>query len=333
MNTTSAPTSATSRPSTSAASLGPSSSTPSSSSSAPANTSSAAYLLQELQAITSAASSSSSALYGRNSVASSSVRSPPAATASTTSTPEQAEPHRCYICFGTDEDSVAICGTEHGERLLSSPEPWGWRIWVGLPMIPGLLVLSRTKLIDSVMPLIPLMIVGNEQLNVSFPPSPALTISLLPWVRMAYNGMWGGLAQRLETKWRRDKQRANGVAALGMNASIEPELNEMDAATAVAAQAAAEEGEEESFLDRKDLGRMIAGALLMPAISSICGTLLGRIGFVRARIPDTFHRNILGGALFVLFKDLARLYGTYQELKRRRVRRIRDFSEFKDDVR
>ncbi|KAG0270497.1 hypothetical protein DFQ27_005575 [Actinomortierella ambigua] len=313
MNTTSAPTSATSRPSTSAASLGPSSSTPSSSSSAPANTSSAAYLLQELQAITSAASSPSSALYGRNSVASSAVRSPPAATASTTSTPEQAEPHRCYICFGTDEDSVGK--------------------WVGLPMIPGLLVLSRTKLIDSVMPLIPLMIVGNEQLNVSFPPSPALTISLLPWVRMAYNGLWGGLAQRLETKWRRDKQRANGVAALGMNASIEPELNEMDAATAVAAQAAAEEGEEESFLDRKDLGRMIAGALLMPAISSICGTLLGRIGFVRARIPDTFHRNILGGALFVLFKDLARLYGTYQELKRRRVRRIRDFSEFKDDVR
>ncbi|KAF9976361.1 hypothetical protein BGZ73_008719 [Actinomortierella ambigua] len=209
---------------------------------------------------------------------------------------------------------LAICGKDYGERLLGGPEPWGWRVWTGLPIIPGLLILSRTKLIDSIMPLIPLLVVGNEQLHVSFPPSPALTISLLPWVRMAYNGLWGGLAQRMEIKWRRDKQRASGVAALGMSASIEPEINGVDAVTAMAAQEAAEAAEEESFLDRKDLGRMIAGALLMPAISSICGT------------------NILGGCLFVLVKDLVNLYGTYQELRRRRVRRIRDFSEFKNEV-
>ncbi|KAG0244545.1 hypothetical protein BGW41_007308 [Actinomortierella wolfii] len=181
------------------------------------------------------------------------------------------------------------------------------------------------------MPLVPLLIVGNEQLHVSFPPSPALTISLLPWVRMAYNGLWGGLAQRLEAKWRRDKQRVTGVAGLGMNASIEPEDNDSGRATALATQMAAEE-EGESFLDRKDLGRMIAGALLMPAISSICGSLLGRFGFIKTRIPDSFHRNILGGCLFILAKDLASLYGTYQELKRRRVRRIREFSEFKDEI-
>jgi hypothetical protein len=30
-------------------------------------------------------------------------------------------------------------------------------------------------------------------------------------------------------------------------------------------------------------------------------------------------------------KDLAGLFGTYQELKRKRVRRIREYAEFKDE--
>lgn len=60
-------------------------------------------------------------------------------------------------------------------------------------------------------------------------------------------------------------------------------------------------------------------------------SFLGNFSFIRARFPDTFHRNILGGCLFVVLKDLAGLVGTYQELKRRRVRRIREYSEFKDE--
>ncbi|KAK3812017.1 MAG: hypothetical protein J3Q66DRAFT_50755 [Benniella sp.] len=229
---------------------------------------------------------------------------------------------------------LTVCGTEEGEKLLGSPNPWGWRVWTGLPLIPVILIFSRTNLIDSFMPLVPLLIVGNEQLQVSFPPSPGLTLSIMPWIRMAYNSVWTEMVKRLEKRWRNQQITGSGVARLGMNTRIDNV--DVDPSTATPATNPANTNpppveEEPSFFDRKDLGRTIVGALLMPAISSICGSLLGNFSFIRARFPDTFHRNILGGCLFVVLKDLAGLVGTYQELKRRRVRRIREYSEFKDE--
>ncbi|KAF9285377.1 hypothetical protein BGZ68_003934 [Mortierella alpina] len=231
---------------------------------------------------------------------------------------------------------LTVCGTEEGEKLLGSPSPWSWRVWTGLPLIPVILIFSRTKVIDSFMPLVPLLIVGNEQLQVSFPPSPALTLSVMPWIRMAYNSLWSGMVSRLENRWRQQQIAGSGVARLGMNASIDTADAGSTAAAAAAARGNGSDDEpgnddETSFLDRKDLGRTIVGALLMPAISSICGSFLGHFSFVRTRIPDNFHRNILGGCLFVVVKDLASLFGTYQEMKRKRVRRIREYSEFKDE--
>ncbi|KAF9932465.1 hypothetical protein FBU30_008168 [Linnemannia zychae] len=315
----------------------------------------------------------------------------------TSSADNNQELNRCYICFGTDEDSVGrwvkpcqctlishedclldwidknrqqfakkqvwiglipcwyrpkqltlftmsdvqfathayavltVCGTVEGEKLLGSPNPWSWRVWTGLPLIPVILIFSRTKAIDSFMPLIPLLIVGNEQLQVTFPPSPALTLSVMPWVRMVYNSLWADMVSRLETRWRRQQIAGSGVARLGMNASIEATDTDSSTANAATVAAAAAAEEELSFFDRKDLGRTIVGALLMPAISSICGSFLGHFSFVRTRIPDNFHRNILGGCLFVLMKDLAGLVGTYHEIKRKRVRRIREYAEFKDE--
>ncbi|KAI1313067.1 hypothetical protein EDD11_002704 [Mortierella claussenii] len=204
---------------------------------------------------------------------------------------------------------LTICGTEEGEKLLGSPNPWGWRVWMGLPLIPVILIFSRTKVIDSFMPLIPLLIVGNEQLQVSFPPSPALTLSIMPWVRMAYNSLWAEMVTRLEARWRQQQIARSGVARLGMNASIEnSETDPLTAATAGYNRVITDE--ELSFFDRKDLGHF---------------------SFVRTRFPDNFHRNLLGGCLFVVIKDLAGLVGTYQEMKRRRVRRVREYSEFKDE--
>ncbi|KAG0209752.1 hypothetical protein BGX28_009972 [Mortierella sp. GBA30] len=232
---------------------------------------------------------------------------------------------------------LTVCGTEEGEKLLGSPNPWSWRVWTGLPLIPVILIFSRTKLIDSFMPLIPLLIVGNDQLQVTFPPSPALTLSVMPWIRMAYNSVWTDMVSRLETRWRQQQIAGSGVARLGMNASIDS--HDADSASATAQAAGAANGgrieaiaeEDLSFFDRKDLGRTIVGALLMPAISSICGSFLGHFSFIRTRIPDNFHRNVLGGCLFVVVKDVASLFGTYQEMKRKRVRRIREYSEFKDE--
>jgi len=140
-------------------------------------------------------------------------------------------------------------------------------------LIPVILIFSRTKLIDSFMPLIPLLIVGNDQLLVTFPPSPALTLSVMPWIRMAYNSLWSEMVGRLETQWRNQQIAAAGVARLGMSASIDSDTD--PSTTRGGANPGQQEGgvgdDEVSFFDRKDLGRTIVGALLMPAISSICG--------------------------------------------------------------
>lgn len=148
------------------------------------------------------------------------------------------------------------------------------------------------------MPLIPLLIVGNEQLQVTFPPSPALTLSVMPWVRMAYNSLWAEMVSRLETRWRQQQIAGSGVARLGMNASIETSDADSSTTNAAALAAAVAADEELSFFDRKDLGRTIVGALLMPAISSICGRFVYRLLYViiclSASIQELFLLHYIG---------------------------------------
>mgnify|MGYP006899218385 CR=1 FL=1 len=73
---------------------------------------------------------------------------------------------------------------------------------VNLPLIPISLVLSRTPLIDSLLPFLPLTLVlsthththapfsydpiGIDDLSLRWPPSPTLTVCLLPWLRLLY---------------------------------------------------------------------------------------------------------------------------------------------------
>ncbi|BGP35092.1 hypothetical protein JCM10296v2_006922 [Rhodotorula toruloides] len=74
-----------------------------------------------------------------------------------------------------------------------------WRYWLNLPLIPLTLVLSRTPLIDSLLPFLPLTLVlsththtplfdpiGLDDLTLRWPPSPTLTVCLLPWLRILY---------------------------------------------------------------------------------------------------------------------------------------------------
>ncbi|GAA5933900.1 hypothetical protein JCM3775_000319 [Rhodotorula graminis] len=82
-----------------------------------------------------------------------------------------------------------------------------WRYWLNLPLIPFTLILSRTPLIDSLLPFLPLTLVlsagggphralgsspfsfdplGLDDLTLRYPPSPTLTVCLLPWLRLVY---------------------------------------------------------------------------------------------------------------------------------------------------
>ena len=65
---------------------------------------------------------------------------------------------------------------------------------------------------------------------------------------------------------------------------------------------------------------------LMAGASAVVGALLGQIPWVRNRIPDTFHRNILGGCLCVVMKDIVgAIYGRHQR-SRRRTRKVTNYA-------
>ncbi|KAI8853037.1 hypothetical protein BC829DRAFT_414159 [Chytridium lagenaria] len=130
---------------------------------------------------------------------------------------------------------VTMCGIEEGERILS--ENWGWRTWVGLPLIPIGLISSRLRRAGSLLPLMPFVILGGDQIRLTLPPSPAMTICLLPWARQHF----------------------------------------------------------------------------------------GYFSFIRTRIPDVFHQNVLGGFAFVLMKDIARYVYKHRKKANRRTRTIKNY--------
>jgi hypothetical protein len=198
---------------------------------------------------------------------------------------------------------MTMCGVERGERILGSPYPWGWRIWVGLPIIPFLLVLSRTKHVDALLPLIPLAILDTRNMHrMQWPLSVQQSLILLPWIRMLYNAGHRSLFGKLQKEWKHELEPYK---------QVQREDGQVE-----------EEEEDDRLLTRKDLVRSVVGALLLPAISSMCGTLLSQFGWFRSRVSEPFHRNLIGGCLFLLFKDMCKLLYTYQRVKQRRSRRV-----------
>ncbi|KAJ3278577.1 hypothetical protein HK104_002207 [Borealophlyctis nickersoniae] len=207
---------------------------------------------------------------------------------------------------------MTVCGPDEGERLLSEHN-WGWRTWIGLPLIPIVLVCSRLSVADAVLPLLPFIVIGNDRIRLTFPPSPALTLCLLPCARFLYNGLWMFVRPLLERGTvtgggRRGSAHGNGAG----NGE---------------ARDGGVVGEEENefSLGRRDGQRLVLGSLLLPGISSIAGALLGQIPWVRSKLPDPFHRNILGGCLFIVMKDIAgAVYWRHRKMQRR-TRRVRNY--------
>ncbi|KAI8058084.1 hypothetical protein BDF22DRAFT_663664 [Syncephalis plumigaleata] len=248
---------------------------------------------------------------------------------------------------------LTLCGTEYGERLLGGPNPWGWRVWVGLPMIPIALIFSRTTYLDAVLPILPLSIMGGPQYLSVWPPTPAVTTVLLPWIRMAYNGVYQWIFGSMERQWdlqlspqyqtpfMEDTATATGAGTTETginltNTSPNTEGVHQNEPTPIPRQQAQIEDDlvdDLVFIDvMHDVMRTVIGALLFPAIASFCGSMLGRISLVRSTVRDPFNRSILGGCLFVVAKDVIQLLYKRQRLKQRRSRRIRDVSEMQEQT-
>lgn len=118
----------------------------------------------------------------------------------------------------------AIFGREDAGRILKpfvdALQSWSWqgtatlfrehwRLPVGIPLIPGILILSRTggSVADSLLPIIPVLFFATSArsedllLRPTWPPSATMAFAMLPYVRSAYKGylevVWG----KWERQW------------------------------------------------------------------------------------------------------------------------------------
>lgn len=92
-----------------------------------------------------------------------------------------------------------------------------WRLALGIPMIPTVLVASRTSAADSFLPFLPLIFFASggtaqhERLALSWPPSAAFTIATLPYVRGIYNAYYERVWLPREQRWLKEIQPRAGT--------------------------------------------------------------------------------------------------------------------------
>ncbi|GAA6006102.1 uncharacterized protein JCM10292_006550 [Rhodotorula paludigena] len=216
-----------------------------------------------------------------------------------------------------------------------------WRYWLNLPLIPFTLVLSRTPLIDSLLPFLPLTLVlsthahsspalwdpvGLDDLTLRYPPSPTLTVCLLPWLRLAYLRLrhrvfhavlgrkkrYRGLAGVFEEAAEDDaaaadilaaggaegQERRRGAEALELVATIEVEVDDAAAGADAHGRARREEGEGAAAAQHPPAP---AAAAAQPALGGGPQTVSSRLRVGLGRLTSL----VLGALAFPALSALA----------------------------
>ncbi|SLM37195.1 hypothetical protein LPUS_06926 [Lasallia pustulata] len=112
------------------------------------------------------------------------------------------------MIFGK-QDAIRLLGLESQEGVSAR---WGF----GLPLIPIVLVLSRTTLADNLLPVLPILFFAtqspqNESLDLTlWPPSAAMTVAALPYIRGAYNELFKRLFAERRKRWNKEVQPRAG---------------------------------------------------------------------------------------------------------------------------
>jgi hypothetical protein len=88
-----------------------------------------------------------------------------------------------------------------------------WRLYIGVPLITPLLVLSRTALADSVLPALPVLFLATQAHSsgepfhfTAWPPSASMAFAVLPYLRSAYNAYYERVWAKKEQQWIREVQ-------------------------------------------------------------------------------------------------------------------------------
>ncbi|MCJ1429254.1 hypothetical protein MMC29_007167 [Sticta canariensis] len=116
-----------------------------------------------------------------------------------------------YILFGS-EDAERILGLNIGARISGD-------VGLSLPFIPIVLVLSRTSLADSVLPVLPIFFLGTKipvrQTSSLWPPSAAMMMAMLPYIRVVYNEFYKRVLAPRERAWLKEIQPRAGEPGEG----------------------------------------------------------------------------------------------------------------------
>ncbi|TKX26446.1 RING-variant domain-containing protein 2 [Elsinoe australis] len=127
--------------------------------------------------------------------------------------------HTVLAVFGVD-DAKRILQPFLRSRLFeiwdyqARIEEWRdhWRLHLGLPLITPMLVLSRTSLADSVLPVLPIVFFAtqgdsDQPVDLShWPPSASLTFAVLPYIRGVYNAYYNKVWSAHEKRWLKEIQ-------------------------------------------------------------------------------------------------------------------------------
>lgn len=103
-----------------------------------------------------------------------------------------------YLVFGSDEARKILEDSVDG--------PWNPGMNIGLPLIPLVLIFSRTRYAEGLLPAIPVLFFashnpGQEPDFDLWPPTPAMTFAALPYVKSFYGALYDRLFGGLEKKW------------------------------------------------------------------------------------------------------------------------------------
>ncbi len=125
--------------------------------------------------------------------------------------------HGIYTIF-------AVFGREDAQRILNDAQHVPtWKLLFLVPSIPTLLILSRTRMADNLLPVFPILFYAFEKQRMDsnlWPPSAAMTIAALPYIRAAYNQIYEIVFGEREKRWLREIQPRAGENDAGNPAGV-----------------------------------------------------------------------------------------------------------------
>lgn len=180
---------------------------------------------------------------------------------------------------------MTLFGPKAGERLIGNPNYWTYKTWIGLPLIPVLLISTKTRWGDAILPVAAVTLLratGHSPQNIRFtwPMSPALTIGIMPWIRLFYKNTYK-LVQRYMTK--NLSLQESSVTATSSTSSANQNNNSSNSRRRGSTTTTTTTNENISDRERNlelemingrdtsSIGLSLIGVLLWPAISSGIG--------------------------------------------------------------